>query len=147
MFMAGTGMNGATEPYGGRTNRPNNDDGEHPQPVIRIDLGLTGAQVLAALGGLATIITTGLTAGWLFLPAKDSDLKATQALVEIVRGEQRDSRATIARLTQAVDNLAGIVAAMKDAPPIVVERVAPAPDAAPARPARPRQNQAPARSQ
>jgi hypothetical protein len=141
MFMAGTGMNGTTEPYATRS-RPPSNDGSEPPPVIRIDLGLTGAQILAALGGLATIITTGLTAGWLFLPAKDSELKATQALVELVRVEQRDSRASILRLTQAVDNLSSIVAALKDAPPTVVERIVTVPDAvpAPARPARPRSN-------
>jgi hypothetical protein len=82
--------------------------------VVKIDLGLSGRQILGAFTALGTFLVTAFTAGWLFLPARDSDLKTLQGVVEIVRQQQLDfqrqleaSRDAVTRLTLAVDNLSG----------------------------------------
>jgi hypothetical protein len=95
--------------------------------VIRIDLGLTGKQIMMGLGGLASIVTAGITAGWLFLPAKDADLRKLEGVVQIVTQKQEASNSAIERLTLAVDNLSGLVDGLKNTPPRIIERVAPRP--------------------
>jgi hypothetical protein len=95
--------------------------------VIRIDLGLTGKQIMMGLGGLASIVTAGITAGWLFLPAKDTDLRKLEGVVQIVTQKQEASNSAIERLTLAVDNLSGLVDGLKNTPPKIIERVTPRP--------------------
>jgi hypothetical protein len=107
--------NGMASAYG--TQQPP-DAYNAPQPtetaVVKIDLGLSGRQILGAFTALGTFLVTAFTAGWLFLPARDSDLKTLQGVVEIVRQQQLDfqrqlesSRDAMARMTMAIDNLSG----------------------------------------
>lgn len=91
--------------------------------VIKIDFGLSGKQILAGLGAIGTFFATAITAGWLFLPARDSDLKTLQGVVEIVRQQQIDfqkqmesSRDAISRLTLAVDNMSGMIDRLQRSP-------------------------------
>lgn len=102
--------------------------------VIKIDFGLSGRQILAGLGAIGTFFATAITAGWLFLPARDSDLKTLQSVVEIVRQQQTDfqrqleaSRDAVARMTMAIDNLSGVVEGLRQTPPKVIEKIIQAP--------------------
>lgn len=85
-------------------------------PVVRIDLGLTGRQILLALGGLATILTSGLSAGYIFLPAKDADLQVLRTVVEKVSTD-------VGNMTKAVEGLTAAVERIQQQPPRVIERV------------------------
>lgn len=127
--------NGMASAYG--TQQPP-DAYNAPQPtetaVVKIDLGLSGRQILWALGSFATFLTTAFTAGWLFLPARDSDLQTLRGVVEIVRQQQLDfqrqlesSRDAVSRMTLAIDNLSGVVEGLRQAPPRVIEKILPAP--------------------
>lgn len=115
--MAGMNGTGQSSYPGLGSQLPTNE-----QPVVTINLGLSAKQILAGFGGLSAAIATATTAGWLFLPAKNSDLQAVKAVVEIVRSEQQTSRDAVARLTVAVDNLAAVVEGLRQAPPRVIER-------------------------
>lgn len=106
--------NGMASAYGTQQ-PPDAYNAPHPETaVVKIDLGLSGRQILWALGSFATFLTTAFTAGWLFLPARDSDLQTLRGVVEIVRQQQLDfqrqlesSRDAMARMTMAIDNLSG----------------------------------------
>jgi len=87
--------------------------------------------VIAALGALGS-------AGYLFMPAKDVELKALNAVVETIKDESRQQRETITRLTVAVERITEVVAELRDKPepaPQVIQ-IPPAP--APRTAARPR---------
>lgn len=107
--------NGDLSPYGNHST-PNGIGGQNSSTeatVVKLDIGLTGRQIYMGLVGLAGTLTTILggfaTAGWLSLPAKDSDLQSLKQVVEIIRADQAASRDVVTRLTLAVDNLAQIV--------------------------------------
>lgn len=96
--------------------------------VITIhQINLTWGQVWK-LGSLAvSVIVAAYGSGWLFVPAKANDLAALTAIVQTMQTTQAEAKrgqdeqqAAISRLTQAVDNLAGIVDQVKNAPPAVV---------------------------
>jgi hypothetical protein len=127
--------NGMASAYG--TQQPP-DAYNAPQPtetaVVKIDLGLSGRQILGAFTALGTFLVTAFTAGWLFLPARDSDLKTLQGVVEIVRQQQLDfqrqleaSRDAVSRMTMAIDNLSGVVEGLRQTPPKVIEKIIQAP--------------------
>lgn len=70
---------------------------------------ITLATVRWIVGGIIGGIWSMYAAGWLFLPAKQSDLHALTQVVQTLDTAQKESRDAIARLTVAVDNLSGIV--------------------------------------
>jgi hypothetical protein len=87
------------------------------EPVaVKIDFGLTGRQILLALGGLATIITSGISAGYIFLPAKETDVQALRVVVEKVSTD-------MVRVTTAIEGLTAAVDRIQQQPPRVIERV------------------------
>jgi hypothetical protein len=53
-------------------------------------------------------------------PAKDSDLKALTAIVQVLQQGQADTAKAVERLTLAVDNMSGILAEVKNRPARVV---------------------------
>lgn len=125
-------MNGTADPYAARqpsTPAPSSPL-MHDATVIKIDLGLTGKQIIAGITALAALIGSGATAGWIFLPAKDRDVQDLRAVVQVMREEQKENRESVGRLTVAVDNLAGIVDRLQQAPPKVIERTIVRPPAA-----------------
>lgn len=91
-------------------------------PVVKIDLGLTGKQIVGGLSALAAMIVSGITAGYIFLPAKDRDLKALQGVVEVVRQEQVAMRDAMGRITAALDGMTAAVDRLQQQPPKVIER-------------------------
>jgi hypothetical protein len=79
--------------------------------------------VMGVIGGIWSLYA----AGWVFMPAKASELEALVKVVQAVQvaGEQQRQatdaqRGSIERLTLAVDNLSGIVAEIKARSPAVV---------------------------
>lgn len=92
-----------------------------PPPVIKIDLGLTGKQILTALGGLAAIITSGITAGVLFIPAKQSDVVALQNIV-------RPMQVELVRVAGSLERAAESLGRIEERQRVVLDRLAQPPD-------------------
>lgn len=92
------------------------------QPVA-----ITGGTIKWIAGAIASVMmflaASPVADRWM-MPAKDSELKALQGVVETVRTQQTDfqrqmesSRDAIARLVLAVDNLSSIVSDIKNQKP------------------------------
>jgi hypothetical protein len=95
-------------------------------PILQIaPLALSTAQLRWMFGAIIGGIWSAYLAGWLFLPAKDSDVQSLRGVVQIVQQEQEKSRDTLNRLTLAVDNLSGIVDRLSNAPRQELERLVP----------------------
>lgn len=106
--------------------------------VVKIDFGLTGKQILAGFGAMATLIASGVTAGVLWMPAKESDLRELrsvvlplQQIVQSIRDDQVLNKNSMMMLKEAVSELREGVRDLRDNPPRVTERVI-------VRPAKPR---------
>ena len=128
--------NGMASVYGNQQPPSAYDVPPTESAVVKIDLGLSGRQIIGAFTAIGTFIVTAFTAGWLFLPARDSDLKTLQGVVEIVRQQQQDfqrqleaSREAVVRMTMALDNLSGVVEGLRQTPPKVIEKIIQAPRA------------------
>ena len=102
--MVGQAMNGA---YG---QEPQPVEISHPMvtitpPIIRF----TAAQVWAGILALPATIGMLVSLGIFYVPAKEAELQALISVVQTVQKAQEDSNAAIKRLTEAVDNLSGLV--------------------------------------
>lgn len=105
--------NGITSPLG--TGEP------AAAPVVTFQqVALTAAQIRNLFLGAVGLISAGISAGWLFMPAKEADLKAVTAIVETLRTEADQNREAVTRLTVAVDNLSRLVSDLSDRPPAVI---------------------------
>lgn len=79
-------------------------------PIVTINqINLTGKQIVSIGSMLIGAIMSAYAAGWLFLPAKQSDLEALTRVVVALDTAQKESKGAIERLTVAVDNLSNIV--------------------------------------
>lgn len=79
-------------------------------PAVTINqINLTWPQILSAAGSVIAAIWSAYAAGWLFLPAKESELKEVTKVVEVLQTGTKSNREAIERLTVAVDNLSTIV--------------------------------------
>lgn len=124
-------------------------------PLISVSpITLTGAQLRWILVTILGAIWSAYAAGWLFLPAKDADVKALTVVVqslattvEALKVNQQAAQADqkeavrVAReerkdLVESVDALSTIVADLKNAPPRTIERYIQRPTATRAAPAR-----------
>ena len=75
-------------------------------PAIRI----TGAQIWAAILSIPATVALLTSQGWLYVPAKDSEVQPLVAIVQTLQKGQEDTTQAIRRLTEAVDNISGLVA-------------------------------------
>lgn len=79
-------------------------------PVVTIqNVSLSSAQLRNLFLGIAGLVSALLGGGYLFIPAKQTDLQALQQVVETVNREAAEDRKAVSRLTEAVDNLSRIV--------------------------------------
>lgn len=86
-------------------------------PILQISpINLSVAQLRWIVSGIIGAIWSAYAAGWLFLPAKDTDLQTLRTSFEIVQKEQAQARDALVRLTTAVDNLSGLVDRLGNAP-------------------------------
>jgi hypothetical protein len=96
------------------------------QPILQIaPMALSTAQLRWLAGAVIGGIWSAYAAGWVFLPAKDSDVQSLRSVITIVQQEQEKSRDTLNRLTLAVDNLSGLVDRISTAPRQELERLVP----------------------
>lgn len=86
-------------------------------------IAITPAVIKWLVLGVIGAIWSMNASGYLFVPAKDSELKALQTIVQTVQQQQTDfqrqmegTRDALSRLTLAVDNLSGIVDGLKKVP-------------------------------
>jgi hypothetical protein len=80
------------------------------QPAVTINqIQLTGRQIMALGSAVIGAIMSAYGAGWLFMPAKDSDLKSLVQIVTTMQQQTDANRQAVERLTLAVDNLSGLV--------------------------------------
>jgi hypothetical protein len=84
--------------------------------AVYTPVAITAGTIKWFLGGVLGLIAflagTPIAERYM-MPAKDSDLKSLVAIVDTMRNDLKESREAISRLTQAVDNLSGIVNSMK----------------------------------
>lgn len=62
------------------------------------------------VGGVIGAIWSMYLAGWLFVPAKDTELQQVKGLVEIIKTEQQNNKQTFTELKGAIDGLTQAVA-------------------------------------
>lgn len=113
-------------------------NGMQPNPApVSEDTPIAYYQPIAITPGTIKWIVAGIigaiwslnASGYLFVPAKDSEFKALQTIVETVRTQQdqfrqqmETTRDALSRLTLAVDNMAGLVAELKQRPRTVIQK-------------------------
>jgi hypothetical protein len=104
-MMGKTSMNGVTpQPMGVPATMGPDTPLAYYQPTV-----ITLATVRWIVGGIIGAIWSMYAAGWLFLPAKQSEFEALTKVVQTLDNAQKDSRQALERLTVAVDNLSGLV--------------------------------------
>ncbi len=102
-------MNGA-----GTQNAPDHSSDMGPA-VITVNFGLKGRHIAMAFAGAMGLITTAGTAGWLVLPAKQSDLTRVEKSLDEIRG---DLKATREGMKSAIDELSETIKLLRvSAPP------------------------------
>jgi len=106
--------NGAVQP------QPASDvpsDMQEPPALTINAITLSWKQIAAAGASVIGAIWSFYVGGYLFVPAKESDLKAltgvVQKIQETVSAFQAENDKTISRLTMAIDNLSGLVSEVK----------------------------------
>jgi len=116
-MMTGGHMNGvytqqpAEQPQA-TVNVTTNNAGPPAQPLVTITppiIRFTAAQVWAGILALPATVAMLVSLGIFYVPAKEAELQALIAVVQKVQTVQEDSSAAIKRLTEAVDNLSGLV--------------------------------------
>jgi hypothetical protein len=83
------------------------------QPLVTISppaIRITGAQIWAAILAIPATVALLTSQGWLYVPAKDSEVQPLVAIVQTLQKGQEDTTQAIRRLTEAVDNISGLVA-------------------------------------
>jgi hypothetical protein len=93
-------------------------------------IAITPSVIKWLVGGIIAAIWSLQASGWLFLPAKQTDMETLTRVVQVLQTGQNDAKVAIERLTLAVDNLSGIVVAKTPAP--AAPRPRPRPIAKPA---------------
>ena len=73
-------------------------------------IAITPNLVKWVIGGIIGAIWSMYLAGWLFLPAKDTELQQVKGLVEIIKTEQQNNKQTFTDLKGAIDGLTSAVA-------------------------------------
>lgn len=80
------------------------------QPFITIaPIRITGAQIWTAILAIPATITALAGLDIFYKPAKETDLTALTVIVQQLSKAQDESAQAIKRLTEAVDNLSGLV--------------------------------------
>jgi hypothetical protein len=74
-------------------------------PVIQINAGLTRSDLAAIAMMVSGAVTALLAGGYLFLPAKQTDMTAVQGVVAELRAQVNDTRDTLGKLVTALDGL------------------------------------------
>lgn len=83
------------------------------QPLVTITppaIRITGAQVWTAILAIPATVALLTSQGWLYVPAKDSELQPLVSIVQSLQKGQEDTAAAIRRLTEAVDTVSSLVA-------------------------------------
>lgn len=86
------------------------EPGSVQQPLVSIaPIRITAAQIWAAILAIPATLAMLHSYGLVYKPAKDSELVALTAIVQQLDSAQKQSSEAIRRLTEAVDNLSGLV--------------------------------------
>lgn len=98
-----------------------------PPPIIQVNAGLTRSDLAAVAsligGGCASLIT----GGYLFWPAKQTDMHDAQKAITELRTQVKDTQDTMSKLVTAVDGLNSVVVelnAQLKRPRVVVKKPA-----------------------
>ncbi len=126
-MLNGSGMHAAAE-------------AENELPLVRVDLSLSAKQITAVFAVLVSAVGALGTAGWLVLPAKQTDLEQVRIVVQHLQGEFQEMQKVTMQLTGAVNDLVTSVNQLREAPVKVIEKrtqiIKPAPAGKPAGAAR-----------
>lgn len=76
-----------------------------PDEGVRMNLSLSWAKIGALFAGLSSIIATGITAGWLVLPASKAELISTQTELTLVKTTLQETNNQVGQLQGAVREL------------------------------------------
>lgn len=121
--MGRNGMNGQHA----QTQQPPAGFTEHTTVAVYQPVPITPAAIVSAIkwlaGGICAVIVTLNASGWLFVPAKQTELHALTQTVQAIsqtmvalQTAQKDGQVAVERLTLAVDNLSGIVDGLVNRP-------------------------------
>lgn len=126
-------MNGhAPTATGGAVTLPQMPAADGP-PVVSIqNVSFSGSQLRWIFSTIMVLVSGLVGGGYLFIPAKQDDLRTLERAFELVRIESQQNRDAIGKLTEAVTDIKQVVVEMRDRPPPVPEviyRTAPAPRA------------------
>lgn len=94
-------------------NVTNNSTVPPSQPLVTITppaIRITGAQIWAAILAIPATVALLTSQGWLYVPAKNSEVQPLVAIVQTLQKGQEDTTEAIRRLTEAVDNISNLVA-------------------------------------
>lgn len=98
------------------------------QPIIQVNAGLTRGDLIKLMtligGGCASLIT----GGYLFWPAKQTDMHEAQKAITELRVQMKDTQDTMGKLVTAVDGLNGVVVELNTQlkrPRVTVKKPAP----------------------
>ncbi len=115
-------------------------EAENELPLVRVDLSLSAKQITAVFAVLVSAVGALGTAGWLVLPAKQTDLEQVRIVVQHLQGEFQEMQKVTMQLTGAVNDLVTSVNQLREAPVKVIEKrtqiIKPAPAGKPAGAAR-----------
>lgn len=78
---------------------------DHEPTVVTVNLGLKWRHLIAGFLAVSGAIGSAATAGWLVLPAKQSDLTRVEQSLDVVRSDMKTQQEITLKLIQAVERL------------------------------------------
>lgn len=81
----------------------------HTDTVLHVNFGLSWQKIAALFAGAGTLITAGITAGWLVLPASKTELTTVANELAQTRGQVIELQMAVKSLTEAVGELRAAV--------------------------------------
>lgn len=84
-------------------------------PVIQVNAGLTRRDIMTVIGFMMTGVSALITGGYLFLPARQTDMMVVQQSISTLEKE-------VTGLKQSTDRITGTLDRIQDAITVLVER-------------------------
>lgn len=103
----GNGYHFPAAQTGGSPTTPPQPDGE--PTIVTVNLGLKWRHLAAGVAAIMGAVGSASAAGWLVLPAKQSDLTRVEQTLKTVETDLKDQREMTVKLVQAVDRLTDTV--------------------------------------
>ncbi len=97
----------ANQPSWTQTAAPGNSPS--PQNVLTVNLSLNWKHLTAIWGGIIALVGAMIGAGWLVLPAKQTELDAVQRDLVTIKSEMNATRGDILQVRHSINDLVILV--------------------------------------